>query len=70
MAQVCEVCGKGPKVGNNVSHANNRTKRRFMPNLQKIRVDVNGTHKRMKVCTSCIKQGRVKKAVSHTHKMG
>lgn len=68
MAQVCEVCGKGPKVGNNVSHANNKSKRRFMPNLQRIRVDVNGTHKRMHVCTSCIKQNRVKKAVSHTRR--
>ncbi|MBD3275250.1 MAG: 50S ribosomal protein L28 [Candidatus Marinimicrobia bacterium] len=64
MAQVCEICGKGPKVGNNVSHAHNKTKRRFMPNLQRIRADIDGTHKRIKVCTTCIKMGRVKKAVS------
>jgi len=64
MAQVCEICGKRPQVGNHVSHAHNKTRRRWMPNLQRIRVDINGTHKRMKVCTSCIKQGKVKKGVS------
>jgi len=64
MARVCDVCGKGPKVGNNVSHANNKTKRRWLPNLQRVRVNVNGTRKRMKVCTSCLKQGRVTKAIS------
>ncbi len=66
MSKVCEVCGKGPQTGHNVSHANNRTKRRWVPNLQKIRVEVNGQRKRMKVCTQCIKKGRVKKAISHT----
>jgi len=64
MAKVCDVCGKGPKVGNNVSHAHNKTKRRWLPNLQRVRVNVNGTRKRMKVCTSCLKQGRVTKAIS------
>jgi len=64
MSQVCEICGKGPRVGNNVSHAHNKTKRRWIPNLQKIRVNMNGTRKRIKVCTSCIKKGRIKKAVS------
>lgn len=64
MAQVCEVCGKGPQTGNNVSHAHNKTKRRWMPNLQRVRVNINGTRKRMKVCTSCLKQGRVTKAIS------
>lgn len=64
MSQVCEICGKRPQVGYNVSHAHNKTKRRWIPNLQKIRVDMNGTRKRIKVCTSCIKKGRVKKAIS------
>ena len=60
----CEVCGKGPAVGNNVSHANNRTKRRFLPNLQKIRVKLSGGGAgRQVVCTNCIKSGRVEKAV-------
>ena len=63
MAKRCEVCGKGPQFGNNVSHANNRTRRRFDPNLQSIRVQrPQGGNVRMKVCTSCIKAGKVAKA--------
>ena len=64
MAQRCEVCGKGPQFGNNVSHANNRTRRRFEPNLQSIRVRLaDNTNGRMKVCTRCIKAGKIIKAV-------
>jgi large subunit ribosomal protein L28 len=63
MAKRCEVCGKGPQFGNNVSHANNRTPRRFDPNLQSIRVQQpQGGARRMKVCTTCIKAGKVLKA--------
>jgi len=62
MAKRCEVCGKGPQFGNRVSHANNRTRRRFNPNLQSIRALVNGHAKRMKVCTRCLKAGKVMKA--------
>jgi large subunit ribosomal protein L28 len=63
MARVCEVCGKGPQTGMNVSHAHNRTKRRWLPNLQRIRVlQDDGTVKRMRVCTQCIKGSKVKKA--------
>ncbi len=62
MSRVCEVCGKKPMYGNNVSHAHNLTRRRWLPNIQKIRVDVEGEVKRMKVCTSCIQAGKVKKA--------
>lgn len=63
MAKRCEVCGKGPQFGNNVSHANNRTPRRFDPNLQSIRVQLpQGGVRRMKVCTSCIKAGKIAKA--------
>ncbi len=62
MARVCEICGKGRAVGNNVSHANNKTKRVFRPNLQRVRsVDDMGRVKRMKVCTRCIRTGLVKK---------
>ena len=64
MAMVCEVCGKKPIFGNNVSHANNRTKRRFIPNLQKIRVQTAKGTKRMRVCTSCIQAGKIKKAIA------
>jgi large subunit ribosomal protein L28 len=63
MAKRCEVCDKGPQFGNNVSHANNRTRRRFNPNLQSIRVQrPQGGTVRMKVCTSCIKAGKIAKA--------
>lgn len=61
MANVCEICGKRPMIGNNVSHAHNKTKRRFMPNLQKIRVQTPTGVRRMKVCTSCIQAGKVQK---------
>ncbi len=63
MAKVCEVCGKIPSVGNNVSHANNRTKRRFLPNLQEIRISEGGVNRRATVCTRCIRSGKVTKAV-------
>ncbi|HLF86919.1 MAG TPA: 50S ribosomal protein L28 [Nitrospiria bacterium] len=63
MSRVCEVCGKGHRVGNNVSHANNRTKRLFQPNLQPISVSENGSLRRMRVCTRCIRTGKLKKAV-------
>jgi large subunit ribosomal protein L28 len=61
MAKVCEICGKKPGFGNNVSHANNTTKRRFMPNLQRVRALVDGKPKRIMVCTSCLKAGKVTK---------
>ncbi len=62
MARVCELCGKKPMVGSNVSHAHNVTKRRFNPNLQRVRALRNGTVKRINVCTSCIRTGLVTKA--------
>lgn len=62
MAKVCDICGKKPQYGNNVSHANNRTRRRWEPNLQRIRIRVNGTVKRARVCTQCIKSDRIEKA--------
>ena len=62
MARVCQVTGKAPMVGNNVSHANNRTKRRWYPNLQTVRVMVDGAPKRVRVCTQCLKSNRIKKA--------
>ena len=62
MSRICEICGKKPMVGNNVSHAHNVTKRRFNPNLQTVRALDKGQAKRMLVCTNCIKSGRVVKA--------
>ncbi|NNE97752.1 MAG: 50S ribosomal protein L28 [Pyrinomonadaceae bacterium] len=64
MAKRCDICGKGPMFGNNVSHANNKTRRRFNPNLQRIRIQLpNGGVDRKKVCTRCIKSGKINKAV-------
>ncbi|MFI5234380.1 MAG: 50S ribosomal protein L28 [Gemmatimonadales bacterium] len=63
MARVCSVCGKGPTTGNNVSHANNKTKRRWYPNLQTVRVPLAGGVRRVQVCTQCLKGNKVKKAV-------
>ncbi len=62
MARVCTICAKGPTTGNNVSHANNRTKRRWYPNLQTVRVMVGEAPRRVRVCTKCIKSGKVVKA--------
>ena len=59
MSKVCDICGKKPITGHNVSHAHNTTKRRWMPNLQKVRALVDGTPKRLTVCTSCLKAGKV-----------
>lgn len=61
MAKVCEICGKKPNFGNTVSHAHNTVKRRWNPNLQTVRANVDGTIKRVKVCTSCLKAGKVMK---------
>ena len=63
MAKVCDVCGKGPATGNNVSHANNKTRRRWLPNLQNVRASINGSVKRIKACASCIRSGKVQKTV-------
>ena len=62
MAQVCDVCGKGPRSGNNISHAHNVSKRRWNVNLRPVKARVSGGNRRMRVCTSCIKSGKVTKA--------
>jgi large subunit ribosomal protein L28 len=62
MAQVCEVCGKGPQSGNKVSHAHNVSRRRWNVNLRPVRAKVQGGSKRMRVCTSCLRSGKVVKA--------
>lgn len=61
MAAVCEVCGKHPSFGMNVSHSHRRTKRRWNPNIQKVRAVVNGSPRRISVCTSCIRAGKITK---------
>ena len=62
MARRCEICDKGPLVGNNVSHANNKSKRRLLPNLQRVRANVGGRTLRVRVCTRCIKANKIEKA--------
>ena len=62
MARVCDICGKGPQFGNNISHAHNKTKRRWNVNLQRVHAVVNRGRLRIRVCTSCIRSGRVQKA--------
>lgn len=62
MAKVCDMCGRGPLFGNRISHAHNVTKRRWNINLQSVRAVVNGASKRIRVCTSCIKSGKIQKA--------
>ncbi|MDX2169668.1 MAG: 50S ribosomal protein L28 [Deltaproteobacteria bacterium] len=58
----CHICHKGPSVGNSVSHANNKTKRRWTPNLQRVKANLDGTVKYIKVCTRCLRSGKVLKA--------
>lgn len=63
MSRKCAVCGKGPMVGNTVSHAHNTSKRRWLPNLQKIRIELRGKVQSSYVCTQCIRGGKVRKVV-------
>lgn len=61
MARVCEICGKKPLVGNNVSHAHNRTKKIWRPNLQQVNTVINGQKRKVKVCTRCLRSGAITK---------
>ena len=59
MAQICDICGRRPSAGNRVSHANNKRKRRFRPNLHTVRARVGQAVRRIRVCTRCIRSGKV-----------
>jgi large subunit ribosomal protein L28 len=61
MASVCEICSKKPSSGMSLSHSHVRTKRRWTPNIQRVRAIVDGTPRRLHVCTGCIKAGKVVK---------
>ncbi len=63
MARRCDVCGKGPVVGHRISHAHNVTKRRWLPNLSSIRAVIDGSTRRIRICTRCLRSGKVTKAV-------
>ena len=63
MARTCYTCGKSPGSGNTVSHANNKARRRWLPNLQSVRiVDSAGKRRRVRVCTRCLSAGKITKA--------
>jgi len=64
VARSCEICGKQPMHGNQISHANNVSSRVWYPNVQRVRVTVGRTRRRMRVCTRCLRSGAVLKAVS------
>ena len=58
MARKCEICGKGPQFGNRVSHSNRKTRHKFNPNIQNVRIEIDGVRRRIKICTSCLKSLR------------
>ncbi|MGB9663198.1 MAG: 50S ribosomal protein L28 [Moorellaceae bacterium] len=60
---VCSICGKKAAVGHQVSHSNIRTKRKWLPNLQRVKAIVDGSRKRIYVCTRCLRAGKVQRAV-------
>ena len=62
MANTCDYCGKGRLVGNKVSHSNIKTKKIQRPNLQAVHAVVDGRHERLRVCTRCLRSGRVLKS--------
>jgi len=63
MAKRCDICGKGPQYGHRISHAHNVTKRRWNPNLQRVRIQTAGGVRRRRICTRCIRTGKIQKAV-------
>lgn len=63
MARSCDICGKGTITGNRVSHSNRKTRRVFQANLRPVKANVNGTVKRIRVCTGCLSANKVIKAV-------
>ena len=63
MSKVCSICAKGPSFGNNRSHSMVATRRRFDPNLQRVRIFLAGKATRAYVCTRCLKAGKVQKAI-------
>lgn len=62
MGKVCDICGKGKIAGNKVSHSLRHSRRTWEPNLRRVRANVNGTAKRLNVCTRCLRSGKVQRA--------
>ena len=67
MGKFCEVCEKGAMSGHNVSHSNRKTNRVWAPNVQNVRVVVDGRPQRMNVCTRCLRSGNVQRALPKIH---
>lgn len=63
MACICEICGKGEVAGSNVSHSNRHTKRSWKPNIQRVRAVVEGSTRRVNVCTRCLRSGKITRAI-------
>ncbi|WP_024787285.1 MULTISPECIES: 50S ribosomal protein L28 [unclassified Lebetimonas] len=61
MARKCEICGKGPQFGNRVSHSNKKIRHKFDPNIQNVKIEINGVRRKVKICTSCLRN--LKKSV-------
>ncbi len=67
MGSYCQICGKGTMNGNLISHSDRKTHTTWAPNVQSVRVVVNGAVKRMNVCTSCLRSGKVQRALPRMH---
>ncbi|MDO5115957.1 MAG: 50S ribosomal protein L28 [Synergistaceae bacterium] len=64
MSKFCDCCGRGPVTGNAVSHSNRHTRRRWLINIQSVKVDVGGGEtRRLHICTKCLRSGKVQRAV-------
>lgn len=63
MARVCEICGKGPVSGHKISHSHRKTKRKWLPNLRTVKVKRGNQVIKIKVCTKCLKAGKLEKMV-------
>ena len=63
MGKKCRICGKGPATGYTVSHSHKKTKRTWAPNLQKMKIMIDGTPRKTLVCTKCIRAGKIEKAL-------
>ncbi|MBN2802166.1 MAG: 50S ribosomal protein L28 [Deltaproteobacteria bacterium] len=65
MSNKCEICGKGPLAGNLVSHSNRKTRKVSKPNIQKVKTEIDGTATRIRVCTRCLRSGKVEKRAAN-----
>ena len=68
MSRICDICGKGLQFGNRISHAHNVSHRVWNPNLQRVRVLVDGKPKRLRVCTRCLRSGKINKQLHQPKK--